>query len=111
MFNSRGNVRRPLASDRLNLLSETMFGMKSKKEKLEAKLARLLAEAYRLSHTDRRKSDETLNKYQNLTTGYLRTHATRLGKRCVGSLPPASFTLYNITYSLIINLEHEFLIC
>lgn len=35
-----------------------MFGMKSKKQKLEAKLAKLLDEAYRLSHTDRRKSDE-----------------------------------------------------
>lgn len=35
-----------------------MFGMKSKKEKLEAKLAKLLEEAYKLSRTDRRKSDQ-----------------------------------------------------
>jgi polyhydroxyalkanoate synthesis regulator phasin len=35
-----------------------MFGMKSKKEKLEAKLAKLLQEAYQLSHTNRKKSDE-----------------------------------------------------
>jgi len=35
-----------------------MFGMKSKKEKLEAKLAKLLEEAYKLSHTNRQKSDE-----------------------------------------------------
>lgn len=35
-----------------------MFGMKSKKEKLEAKLGRLLQECYELSHTDRKKSDE-----------------------------------------------------
>ena len=35
-----------------------MFGMKSKKEKLEAKLAKLLEEAYKLSHSNRMKSDE-----------------------------------------------------
>jgi polyhydroxyalkanoate synthesis regulator phasin len=35
-----------------------MFGMKSKKEKLEAKLQKLLTEAYELSHTNRSKSDE-----------------------------------------------------
>ena len=35
-----------------------MFGMKSKKEKLEAKLRKLLEEAHRLSHTNRMKSDE-----------------------------------------------------
>ncbi len=35
-----------------------MFGMKSKKEKLEAKLAKLLEEAYKLSHTNRTKSDQ-----------------------------------------------------
>jgi len=34
-----------------------MFGMKSKKEKLEAKLKKLQEEAYRLSHTDRKRSD------------------------------------------------------
>lgn len=35
-----------------------MFGMKSKKEKLEAKLAKLLDEAYKLSHTNRKLSDQ-----------------------------------------------------
>ena len=35
-----------------------MFGMKSKKVKLEAKLQKLLAEAYELSLTNRQKSDE-----------------------------------------------------
>ena len=35
-----------------------MFGMKSKKEKLEIKLRKLLEEAYKLSHTNRAKSDE-----------------------------------------------------
>lgn len=35
-----------------------MFGMKSKKQKLEAKLKRLLEEAYQLSHVNRKKSDE-----------------------------------------------------
>ncbi|MFK7768438.1 MAG: Lacal_2735 family protein [Mariniblastus sp.] len=35
-----------------------MFGMKSKKEKLEAKMRKLLEEAYKLSHTDRSKSDQ-----------------------------------------------------
>ncbi|MEL7497209.1 MAG: Lacal_2735 family protein [Planctomycetota bacterium] len=35
-----------------------MFGMKSKKEKLEAKLRKLLEEAYKLSHTNRTRSDE-----------------------------------------------------
>ena len=34
-----------------------MFGFKSEKEKLEAKLGKLLEEAYKLSHTDRAKSD------------------------------------------------------
>ena len=34
-----------------------MFGMKSKKEKLEAKHAKLLEQAYKLSHTDRAASD------------------------------------------------------
>ncbi len=34
-----------------------MFGRKSKKEKLEAKLRKLLEEAYQLSHTNRAKSD------------------------------------------------------
>lgn len=35
-----------------------MFGRKSKKEKLEAKFNKLMQEAYKLSHTDRKKSDE-----------------------------------------------------
>jgi hypothetical protein len=35
-----------------------MFGFKSEKEKLEAKLTKLLDEAYKLSHTNRKKSDE-----------------------------------------------------
>jgi len=37
---------------------ELMFGLKSKKEKLEVKYATLLQEAYELSHTNRTKSDE-----------------------------------------------------
>ena len=39
-------------------MESMMFGMKSKKEKLEAKLAKLLEEAYKLSHSNRMKSDE-----------------------------------------------------
>lgn len=35
-----------------------MFFFKSKKQKLEAKLAKLQDEAYRLSHINRRQSDE-----------------------------------------------------
>lgn len=35
-----------------------MFGFKTKKQKLEDKLKKLLEEAYRLSHTNRRQSDE-----------------------------------------------------
>jgi hypothetical protein len=35
-----------------------MFGFASKKQKLEAKLKKLLEEAYRLSHSNRKKSDE-----------------------------------------------------
>ena len=34
-----------------------MFGMKSKKEKLEARYKKLLDEAYRLSHSNRKASD------------------------------------------------------
>ena len=34
-----------------------MFGMKSKKEKLEAKLKKLLEESYKLSHVNRKQSD------------------------------------------------------
>ncbi len=35
-----------------------MFGMRSKKEKLESKLAKLLDESYKLSHTNRKLSDQ-----------------------------------------------------
>ena len=35
-----------------------MFGMRTKKEKLELKLAKLLDEAYKLSHTNRKLSDQ-----------------------------------------------------
>ncbi len=35
-----------------------MFGFKSQKSKLEKKYKQLLEEAYRLSHSDRKKSDE-----------------------------------------------------
>ena len=35
-----------------------MFGMKTKKEKLETKYQKLLEEAYKLSHSNRSKSDE-----------------------------------------------------
>ena len=35
-----------------------MFGTKTKKEKLEAKYQKLLEEAYKLSHSNRSKSDE-----------------------------------------------------
>ena len=44
-----------------------MFGMKSKKEKLEAKLAKLLEEAYKLSHTDRAKSDAKAAEADEIT--------------------------------------------
>ena len=37
---------------------QTMFGNKSKKEKLEARLKKLLEEAFKLSKTNRAKSDE-----------------------------------------------------
>ena len=40
------------------LRKRIMFGFKSKREKLEAKLAKTLKEAFELSHTDRKKSDE-----------------------------------------------------
>ena len=43
-----------------------MFGMKSKKEKLEAKLVKLLEEAYKLSHTNRTKSDEKAAEAEEL---------------------------------------------
>lgn len=35
-----------------------MFGMKSKKEKLEIKFKKLMKEAFELSHVDRQKSDQ-----------------------------------------------------
>ena len=43
-----------------------MFGMKPKKEKLEAKLQKLLTEAYELSHTNRSKSDEKTAEAEEL---------------------------------------------
>ena len=43
-----------------------MFGIKSKKEKLEAKLAKLHEEAYKLSHTNRKKSDEKAAEAEEL---------------------------------------------
>jgi len=43
-----------------------MFGMKSKKEKLEAKLVKLLDEAYLLSHTNRKKSDDKTAEAEEL---------------------------------------------
>lgn len=43
-----------------------MFGMKSKKEKLEAKLAKLLEEAYKLSQTSRTKGDEKAAEAEEL---------------------------------------------
>lgn len=43
-----------------------LFGMKSKKEKLEAKLAKLMQESYELSHTNRRKSDEKAMEAEEL---------------------------------------------
>jgi len=43
-----------------------MFGMKSKKQKLEAKLAKLLEEAYNLSHVNRRKSDDKAAEAEEL---------------------------------------------
>lgn len=43
-----------------------MFGFKSRKQKLEAKLAKLQEEAYKLSHTNRRKSDEKAAEAEEL---------------------------------------------
>lgn len=43
-----------------------MFGMKSKKEKLEAKLKKLLEEAYQLSRTNRQKSDQKAAEAEEL---------------------------------------------
>lgn len=43
-----------------------MFELKSKKEKLEAKLSKLLEEAYELSHTNRMKSDEKAAEAEEL---------------------------------------------
>lgn len=47
-------------------IGEAMFGFKSKKEKLEAKLKKLLTEAYELSHTNRAKSDEKTAEAEKL---------------------------------------------
>ncbi len=43
-----------------------MFGSKSKKEKLEEKLQKLLQEAYELSRVNRRKSDEKTAEAEGL---------------------------------------------
>ncbi len=43
-----------------------MFGMKTKKEKLEAKYAKLLQEAYELSHVNRSKSDQKAAEAEEL---------------------------------------------
>ena len=43
-----------------------MFGMKSKKEKLEVKLKKLREEAYQLSQTNRMKSDEKTAEAEEL---------------------------------------------
>ena len=43
-----------------------MFGMKSKKAKMEAKLAKLLNEAFELSKTNRKKSDEKTAEAEQL---------------------------------------------
>ena len=43
-----------------------MFGMKSKKEKLELKLKKMLEEAYKLSHSNRKKSDEKTAEAEEL---------------------------------------------
>ena len=44
-----------------------MFGMKTKKQKLEAKLKKLLEEAYQLSHSNRLKSDEKAAEAEELS--------------------------------------------
>ncbi|MEM7456836.1 MAG: Lacal_2735 family protein [Planctomycetota bacterium] len=43
-----------------------MFGLKSKKEKLEAKYRKLLEESYRLSTSDRARSDAKLAEAEEL---------------------------------------------
>ncbi len=43
-----------------------MFGSKSKKEKLESKLQKLMTEAYELSHTNRQKSDQKTAEAEKL---------------------------------------------
>lgn len=44
-----------------------MFGFKSKKEKLEAKHKKLLEEAYKLSRTNRAKSDEKIAEAEEIS--------------------------------------------
>ncbi len=41
---------------------ETMFGFSNKKENLEKKYRKLMAESYELSHTNRTKSDQKLSE-------------------------------------------------
>ena len=43
-----------------------MFGMKTKKEKLETNYQKLLEEAYKLSHSNRSKSDEKTTEADEL---------------------------------------------
>lgn len=43
-----------------------MFRIKSKKEKLETQLVRLLDEAYKLSHTNRKLSDQKTAEAEEL---------------------------------------------
>lgn len=43
-----------------------MFGFASKKKKLEDRLRKLLEEAYQLSHTNRKKSDEKTAEAEKL---------------------------------------------
>lgn len=44
-----------------------MFGMTSKKEKLEVKIAKLLEGGYQLSHTNRRTIDEKTAEAEELS--------------------------------------------
>lgn len=52
--------------ERIKPIEAYMFGLKTKKQKLEVKLKKLLEEAYQLSHTNRRKSDEKAAEAEGL---------------------------------------------
>lgn len=56
----------PLVIKEKTVGAAIMFGMKSKKEKLETKLAKLREEAFKLSHTNRTKSDEKTAEAEEL---------------------------------------------